>query len=209
MNRICMLALMLVVAGCIYVPPVWDIGDEIYGLDFIEPGVTSKEQVLESLGEPDTSTEFDGKILFIYRGEKSAGGLFGYPTGDIAYSWWMVAISFDENDLVSAVRTHECSNSTPQHVVERRIALRDREKFSNLDFIEPGVTTKKQVLESLGEPDTSPKFAGGRNYFIYRGEKSGGGIISCPTTNIARPFWRVVVEFDENDLVSSVRTHEW
>ena len=109
MTRIRMLALMLVVAGCIYVPPVWDIGDEIDSLDFIEPGVTTKEHVLERLGEPKTSTEFpDGKGLFIYRGEKSGGVILGLGAGGvIALSKWMVAIDFDGNDRASAVRTHE------------------------------------------------------------------------------------------------------
>ena len=109
MNRISTPAPMLVVAGSIYVPPVWDIGDKIDSLDFIEPGVTTKEQVLERLGEPDTSTEFaDGKGLFIYRGEKSGGVILGLGAGgEIALSNWMVAIDFDGNDRASAVRTYE------------------------------------------------------------------------------------------------------
>ena len=33
----------LSVQGCIYVPPVWDIGDEIHKVDQIHEGMTRKE----------------------------------------------------------------------------------------------------------------------------------------------------------------------
>ena len=104
MNRISMLALVLVVAGCIYVPPVWDAGDEIYRLDFIEPGVTTKDQVLGRLGEPDTRSEAPGVSSFIYQG-KTVDQVFIVgvtPVGGVETDWW-VMIEFDENDVVSQV----------------------------------------------------------------------------------------------------------
>ena len=197
------MALVLVVSACAYIPPFWNIGAEIDELDFIEPGVTTKEQVLAELGKPDTLYRKGVESEFFYSGQKSAGGiLIGYGAAEIAPEYWSVIIRFDENDLVIGVRTREWSSPPVPCDMENRIASRDREKFRNLDFIEPGVTTKEQVLERFGEPDTSPRFAGGRNYYIYRGEE-------CPTTNIARRFWGVVVEFDKNDLVIAVRTQEW
>ena len=39
-------------AACIYVPPVWDVGDEIGSVDWIEEGVSTKAQVLDTMGQP-------------------------------------------------------------------------------------------------------------------------------------------------------------
>ncbi len=41
------------VSGCIYVPPVWDIGDAINEVDQFKERTTTKEEVLNLLGEPD------------------------------------------------------------------------------------------------------------------------------------------------------------
>ncbi len=41
------------VSGCINVPPVWDIGDAINEVGQIKERTTTKEEVLNLLGEPD------------------------------------------------------------------------------------------------------------------------------------------------------------
>ena len=103
--RILLLSLMVFLSGCIYVPPVWDVGDEIYHLDFIKPGMTTKDQVLAELGEPDGSYELPTGTRFVYTGHKSGGFIAGmyYGGGEIAPSDWTVTIAFDENDVVSAI----------------------------------------------------------------------------------------------------------
>ena len=94
----------LSVSGCVYVPPVWDIGDAIYEVDQIEEGTTTREEVLDLLGEPDTEQE--EQRLFIYRGERSDGYLVMLPQNWMLIDdrlidkehWW-IWIKFDENDL--------------------------------------------------------------------------------------------------------------
>ncbi len=57
------------VSGCIYVPPVWDIGDAINEVDQIKERTTTKEEVLNLLGEPDWGHEENR--AFFYQGEWS------------------------------------------------------------------------------------------------------------------------------------------
>jgi hypothetical protein len=54
---VAMLVAGLSVSGCIYVPPVWDIGDAINELGQIKERTTTKEEVLNLLGEPDWGHE--------------------------------------------------------------------------------------------------------------------------------------------------------
>ena len=58
------------VSGCIYVPPVWDIGDAINEVDQIKERTTTKEEDLNLLGEPDWGHE--EKRAVFYQGEWSA-----------------------------------------------------------------------------------------------------------------------------------------
>ncbi len=57
------------VSGGIYVPPVWDIGDAINEVDQIKDRTTTKEEVLNLLGEPDWGQE-EMRAVF-YQGEWS------------------------------------------------------------------------------------------------------------------------------------------
>ncbi len=133
--RVGMLSLMVFLCGCVYVPPVWDAVDEIYQLDFIEPGVTTKDQVLARLGEPDTSDE--GEVR--YTGLKSTGAfIFILPTGlPIVYDkeeWW-VTIEFDEDNVVSAVRTSEDAAPESLYAAETgHVARAALEKESRADL---------------------------------------------------------------------------
>ncbi len=61
----------LSVSGCIYLPPVWDIGAAINEVDRIEEGTTTKEEVLNLLGEPDWGQ--DEKRVIFFQGEWSDG----------------------------------------------------------------------------------------------------------------------------------------
>ncbi len=105
--RVGLLALIVFLSGCVYIPPVWDAGDEIYHLDFIEPGVTTKDQVLAQLGEPHRSQEMDDGTSYWYWGNKSEGAMAMYIPpmvllgGLVEESLWVVRIEFDKNDVVS------------------------------------------------------------------------------------------------------------
>ena len=115
MTRISMLLLMLAVSGCVYVPPAWDAGDEIYLLDFIEPGVTTKDEVLAQLGQPDLSYQGRDGTNIVYRGHKSEGFLVVFSThgyvGEIDPEEWIVTVVFNENDVVSRFRVHSWNSS--------------------------------------------------------------------------------------------------
>jgi len=51
-------ALTLLVMGCVlYVPPVQDVFDEIYYVDELQPGVTTRQEVLDALGSPVAEIE--------------------------------------------------------------------------------------------------------------------------------------------------------
>ncbi len=97
-----LLVSLLVLPGCIYVPPVWDIGDAINNVDWIKPGVTTKEQVVKRLGEPDGIA---GDLIF-YQGNWSDGYIFWGSVccvagaGLIEEESWSIDIEFDAAGVV-------------------------------------------------------------------------------------------------------------
>jgi len=99
----------LSVPGCV-VPPVWDISDAINKVDQIKEGTTTREQVLEFLGEPDYGKE---ESAFRYTGKWSDGYIMfgGYGTKSASLSlidekgWW-IDISFDESGVVQILSTN-------------------------------------------------------------------------------------------------------
>ena len=112
--------LLVLLGGCVYVPPVWDLGDAIRSVDQIQEGKTTRAEVLEILGDPQVR---DGTRL-LYRGSRSAGagcivnplialsrpaGTYRRPRkhdggcGLIDASRWQVEVVFDEADVVSQV----------------------------------------------------------------------------------------------------------
>ena len=107
-----LLVSLLVLLGCIYIPPVWDINDAINNIDWIKPGVTTKEQVVKRLGEPYIiywGEGSDGDIVYgeriIYRG-KSSDGFIGWGMGGtgraglIEEEAWSIDIEFDAAGVV-------------------------------------------------------------------------------------------------------------
>ena len=109
LTRIGLSLWLVLLSACIYVPPVWDAGDAIYLLDFIEVGVTTKEEIVARLGDPDFVYEEDDGSRFTYDGYKSGGFfviIYVPPIpGEADPSHWQVHIDFDEDDVVRAVRT--------------------------------------------------------------------------------------------------------
>ncbi len=68
------------VSGCIYVPPVWDIGDAIHEVDQIKERTTTKEEVLNLFGEPDWGQEAKRAVFLprkMERQVRSAAGMAG------------------------------------------------------------------------------------------------------------------------------------
>ena len=103
-----LLVSLLALPGCIYIPPVWDIGDAINDVDWIEPGVTTKAQVVERLGEP--LRDFGDSIH--YAGKSSDGYLaVGYYRliyeGLLGQQTWWVMVEFDEAGVVRHLNTSE------------------------------------------------------------------------------------------------------
>lgn len=103
-TRVSLLVLISLVSGCLLVPPVWDAGDAIYRLDPIEEGVTTKEEVLAELGEPDMVLDNEEGAIFVYRGEATNVVLPVFiPVGGYGTVIWRVTIVFDQEGLVQSV----------------------------------------------------------------------------------------------------------
>jgi hypothetical protein len=98
------LSTAITLAGCVYVPPVWDADDAIHSVDEIEEGITTREEVLDILGEPDRVHE-DGNVYY-YAGEYSEGFIMslGFPLppggGLLEEGRWYVRVIFDESGIV-------------------------------------------------------------------------------------------------------------
>jgi TPR repeat protein len=128
MNRFLpLLCLCFLSQGCVYVPPVWDAFDAIQRIDRIEPGVTTRKEVLSHLGDPDNGVD---SAQYLYSGKHSAGFLFipnpidiNYSIGEIVgeQSWW-VAVDFDESGFVEAISAFP----NPLHKAEVRENLAKR-----------------------------------------------------------------------------------
>ncbi len=100
----------VLVAACVYVPPVWDVFDEVGYVGSIEKGVTTKEEILKKLGKPQIENKEEN--TFYYHGMGSAGAICaGVPGGGgcrlIGEERWWVKIFFDRNDVVSGVASSE------------------------------------------------------------------------------------------------------
>jgi outer membrane protein assembly factor BamE (lipoprotein component of BamABCDE complex) len=109
---IVVLAVGLSLTGCVYVPPVWDIADEIHKVDQIEEGITTREEVSNLLGEPNSEMEF----RLTYWGYTSYGFIMGVgvilfvPVAGaelINEACWWIKIDFDENGVVRIVSSSE------------------------------------------------------------------------------------------------------
>ncbi len=92
--------------GCIYVPPVWDINDEINTVSNMKEGVATREDVLDRLGEPDGGIEAH---TFRYSGKDSSGYLLfciytSCSGGLLGEEYWTITINFDESDFVESIR---------------------------------------------------------------------------------------------------------
>ena len=92
--------------GCVYVPPVWDINDEINTVSNMKEGVATREDVLDRLGEPNGNIEAH---TFTYSGKDSSGYLMfciysSCSGGLLGEEYWTITISFDEGDFVESIR---------------------------------------------------------------------------------------------------------
>ena len=129
MVRVGVLAFTLLLSGCFPLPPVWDAGDAIYRIDFIEEGITTKEEVIAELGEPDTLEEVPDGTVFVYRGE--ATNVLTYAFFPIQHGTfnWKVQIEFDEDGLVHSVKSSKMRPvpeviELPDSPHEREMAIR-------------------------------------------------------------------------------------
>ena len=105
MRTALILCAVLNICSC-YMPPLWDAFDTINRLDLIEPGYTSKDQIIKWYGEPELEDP-DGKWI-VYLGSTSKGSVgFGGYYGAGAFSEtidekpWSITIRFDNNDIAT------------------------------------------------------------------------------------------------------------
>ncbi len=70
------------VSGCIYVPPVWGIGDAINEVDQIKERTTTKEEALNLLGEPDWGQEEKRAVFLPRRMERQVRSAVGMAGGN-------------------------------------------------------------------------------------------------------------------------------
>ena len=105
------LVALLALQGC-YIPPVWDIGDEIDYVDSITVGETTRQEVINLIGEPHSRDEAND--VFHYAGSNSYGTYIA-PCPDFE-EWncglfdeerWSLSIQFDENDIVNQVTSSD------------------------------------------------------------------------------------------------------
>ena len=151
-----LLSLLVLLLGCAYVPPVWDAWDKIYQLDFIEPGVTTKDEVLARLGEPDRSYEAEVR----YTGHASTGALIfvlpGAPPLVYETEEWWVIIEFDEKNVVSNVKTYtrKPSEHYAMHVIDEDWRL-----------VRPGAT--RGTIERVLGASVGDRLVDGRRGYEY------------------------------------------
>ena len=93
-----------------YVPPVWDYSDQVYRVDSIKIGVTTKEDILKKFGQPYSEDSEQRQI--VYRGHISKGFLAIFPPGPYGASGfigevnsrdWKVDIHYDETGVVTDI----------------------------------------------------------------------------------------------------------
>ena len=185
MRRWILIFSICLLQGCVYVPPVWDGGDAIHGIEEISEGVSTRQDVLDVLGEP-TSDADPGKLT--YQGHSSygfiicclslGGGGGAGKVGLIEEDPWYVTVTFDDSDYVERIFT----NSNPWHDPERReITLQQAEEGSPEAQYEVGMNSYSLLrlewlcrsaigglalaryqlgrhFESMAEPDYSSAF---------------------------------------------------
>ena len=99
-------AIALLLAGCVYIPPVWDVGDAINDVDKIKVGVSTKEEVLKKLGQPNGKDV--SKPVFQYSGEQSSGFLIlRGRAGLVREKYWWVEVEFNEKGVVNFLWSSE------------------------------------------------------------------------------------------------------
>ena len=87
-------------AGCFYIPyhaHIHRVPDE-KTLASIKEGITSKEEIIMMLGEPDRVRK--NEKLFLYWWQEEHGFVGGYGGGDTVMSTQSLHIEFDENNIV-------------------------------------------------------------------------------------------------------------
>ncbi len=138
--------------GCIYIPPVWDIGDAINKVEWIKTNETTKAQVVKRLGEPDS--DFGNSIR--YTGKRSYGIIAAGSYGSgaamlIGERSWYVSIYFDKAGVVRSIDTSETSEQP-----EVRVA----------------VAADQQLLAKAEQGDVEAQFRvyqlGGGHYWLCR-----------------------------------------
>lgn len=105
------ITIVLPLAACLYVPPVWDITDPNNQVDSIKIGETTRSQVLSLVGSGPSlcaGATQETSRWYRYTGTHSAGRL-AYAGGDpkaLAETPWYLNIYFNERGIVEAIDTN-------------------------------------------------------------------------------------------------------
>ena len=214
--RVSLFSLVLVaLAACIYVPPVWDAYDAINHVDDLEVGKSTRSQVLGLLGDPEGDP--DGSALD-YSGEHSdgyvmAGSTLSAAAGLINEERWWVTIYFDEEDVVQAACTSE-DDSDERQACDREVEQWHEELQEELSVVRVGAT-REQVESVLGEPDRSESDADATVH-VYRHQRGSANVVMYvtygPDGTVARAEtaaqWREAqAECGDADAQTMVRLH--
>ncbi len=103
------LVLVMILIGCMYVPPMGSISEKT--LATIKVGSTTKEEIVQQLGEPIILKE---KKFFIYQKGRGFGNIIIFPViygGGGMFSLktkaYRILLEFDENDVVKRCEIEE------------------------------------------------------------------------------------------------------
>ncbi len=105
---------------------MWDVFDEIGYVGSIEEGVTTKEQVIQALGEPDSENKAENTIKYHGTGSTGAlciGGGYQASCGLIKEEWRWITIYLYDKDVVSGVA------SSNEPAKPRILRIRKREQM--------------------------------------------------------------------------------
>lgn len=101
----------------------------------IKPGAQSREQVREMLGTPSTVASFGGETWY-YIGKRTETFAFFAPT---VLEQKVLAIRFDKDGMVAAVRSYDGKDAREVSLVERETPTKGKE----LGFLE-------QIIGNIG-----------------------------------------------------------
>jgi outer membrane protein assembly factor BamE (lipoprotein component of BamABCDE complex) len=115
----------------------------------VQPGVTTRQEVLKDFGEPRGTLSGNGRTLLFYQ-RNYPGGRMGFgptqPAGVVCFT-----VLFDKNDRV--IKSHYSSRDLSVFASRTAPSVGSRISPEMVGRIKTGVTTRQEVVGMIGEPD--------------------------------------------------------